>query len=102
MIELALLGEIDLIITKSITRFARNLIDTISTIRKLKEKNVEVFFQMENISTLDPSIEFLLTILAVHAEEESKNMSSNVKWSVKQKINRGGNLFKDVSYTIFF
>ncbi len=91
MIELALLGEIDLIITKSITRFARNLIDTISTIRKLKEKNVEVFFQKENISTLDPSIEFLLTILAVHAEEESKNISSNVKWSVKQKINRGGN-----------
>lgn len=91
MIDLALLGEIDLIITKSITRFARNLIDTISTIRKLKEKNVEVFFQKENISTLDPSIEFLLTILAVHAEEESKNISSNVKWSVKQKIDRGGN-----------
>ena len=55
MIELALLGEIDIIITKSITRFARNILDTISIVRNLKNHNVEVIFQKENISSLDPS-----------------------------------------------
>ncbi len=92
MIDLALLGEIDIIYTKSITRFARNLIDTISIIRKLKSHNVEVIFLKENLNTSDPTIGFLLTVLAVHAEEESKSISSNVKWSVKRKAQRGGNL----------
>ena len=70
MIELALLGEIDIIITKSITRFARNILDTISIVRNLKNHNVEVIFQKENISSLDPSIGFVLSVLAMHAEEE--------------------------------
>ncbi len=91
MIDLATLGEIDIIITKSITRFARNIVDTIKTVRTLKSHNVEVIFLKENISTLDSSIEFILSVLAVHAEEESRNISENVKWSVKRKMRKGGN-----------
>lgn len=92
MIELALLGEIDIIITKSITRFARNILDTISIVRNLKNHNVEVIFQKENISSLDPSIEFVLSILAMQAEEEIKNMSDNTKWSIKRRVREKGNL----------
>lgn len=92
MIELASMGEIDVIVTKSITRFARNLLESINIIRSLKLNNVEVIFQKENISTLDPSIEMVLTILAMHAEEESNNISQNTLWSVKRKIRKGGNL----------
>lgn len=92
MIELALMGEIDVIITKSITRFARNILDSISIIRKLRINNIEVFFQKENISTLDPSIEMILTILSMHAEEEITNMSENALWSIRRKIRKGGNL----------
>ncbi len=91
MISLALMGEIDVIITKSITRFARNLVDTISTVRELKINNVEVFFQKEGISTLDPSIELILTILAMHAEEELRNISENSTWSYERKMRNGGN-----------
>lgn len=92
MIELALMGEIDVIVTKSITRFARNILDSISIIRELRLNNVEVFFQKENISTLDPSIEMVLTILSMHAEEEITNMSENALWSIRRKIRKGGNL----------
>lgn len=92
MIELALLGEIDIIITKSITRFARNILDTISIVRNLKNHNVEVIFQKENISSLDPSIEFVLSVLAMHAEEESKNLSDNTKWSIRKKVINKRNL----------
>lgn len=91
MIELALMGEIDVIVTKSITRFARNILDTITIIRKLKINNVEVIFQKENISSLDPSIEMILTILASHAEEESNNISENIKWSIRKKVRKGCN-----------
>jgi len=91
MIELAMLGEIEVIITKSITRFARNLLDTVSIVRELKINNVEVYFQKEGISTLDPSIEMILTVLAMHAEEESKNISENTNWSFKRKMRAGGN-----------
>ena len=63
MISDALAGKIDLIITKSISRFARNTLDTISFVRKLKDKGVEVFFEKENLWTLDPKSLFL-TIMA--------------------------------------
>lgn len=92
MLELASMGEIDVIVTKSITRFGRNLIETINIIRSLKLNNVEVIFQKENISTFDSSIEMVLTILAMHAEEESNNISQNALWSIKRKIRKGGNL----------
>lgn len=92
MIELATLGEIDVIVTKSVTRFARNLIDTINVTRSLKNHGVEVIFQKENISSSDPSIELYLNILAMHAEEELRNISENTNWSIQRKIKNGGNL----------
>ena len=92
MIDLALAGEIDVIITKSITRFARNILTTITLVRQLKNHNVEIIFQKENISSLDPKSEFVLSILAMQAEEESKNISENTKWNIKRKVHAGGNL----------
>lgn len=92
MIDLARAGEINVIYTKSITRFARNILDTINIVRELKLINVEVIFQKENISSLDPSMEFVLSVLAMQAEEESKNISENTRWNITRKINNGGNL----------
>ena len=71
MVADALAGKIDLIITKSISRFARNTVDTLTTVRKLKEKGIEVFFEKENIRTLDGKGELLITIMSSLAQEES-------------------------------
>lgn len=88
MIESALRGEIDLIITKSISRFARNTLDTITYVRKLKAAGVEVYFEKENLWSLDDKTEFLLTIMASIAQEESRSISQNVtlgkRWSMKE------------------
>ena len=80
MIEDALAGKIDLIVTKSISRFARNTIDTLTTVRQLKEKDIEVFFEKENIYTLDSKGELLITIMSSIAQEESRSISENVTW----------------------
>lgn len=71
-------GKIDLIITKSVSRFARNTVDSLVTIRKLKEDNVEVYFEKENIYTFDGKGELLLTIMSSFAQEESRSISQNV------------------------
>ena len=76
----ALNGKINLIITKSISRFARNTLDTISYVRKLKNNGIEVFFEKENLWTLDPKSELILTIMASIAQEESRSISQNVTW----------------------
>ena len=89
MIEDALAGEIDLILTKSISRFARNTVDCLSEVRKLRDANVEVFFEKENISTNDTKIEMMLTIFASMAQEESKSISENVKWGIRKRMARG-------------
>lgn len=78
MIRDALDGKIDLIITKSVSRFARNTVDTLSTVRKLKERSVEVFFEKENIYTMDSKGELLITIMSSLAQEESRSISENV------------------------
>ena len=78
MIEDALNGKIDLIITKSVSRFARNTVDSLTTIRTLKERGIEVFFEEQNIYTLDSKGELLLTIMSSLAQEESRNISENV------------------------
>ena len=75
MIQDAMAGKIDLIITKSISRFARNTVDTLTTVRKLKEKGIEVFFEKENIYTLDSKGELLITIMSSIAQEESRSIS---------------------------
>ncbi len=73
-------GKIDLVLTKSISRFARNTLDCIQYIRKLKEKNIGVFFEKENVNTLDSTGEFLITILGSLAQEESRSLSTNTRW----------------------
>ena len=84
MIEDALAGKIDLIITKSLSRFARNTVDTLTVIRKLKAADVEVFFQKENIYTMDSKGEFLLTLMSSIAQEESRSISENVTWGQRK------------------
>ena len=88
MIKDALDGKIELIITKSISRFARNTLDTISYTRKLKAKGIEVYFEKENLWSLDEKTEFLLTIMASMAQEESRSISQNVtmgkRWGMKE------------------
>jgi len=89
MIEAARNGLIDLIITKSISRFSRNTVDSIRLIQELKNKNVEVFFEKENISTFDPKIELIMSILSGMAEEESRSISENVKWGNTKRFEKG-------------
>ena len=89
MIRDALNGKIDLIVTKSISRFARNTVDSLMTIRKLKEKGVEVYFEKENIYTLNGSGELLITIMSSLAQEESRSLSENVKWGYRKAFSDG-------------
>ncbi len=89
MVHDALNGKIDLIITKSISRFARNTVDSLQTIRQLKEKGVEVYFEKENIWTLDSKGEVLLTIMSSLAQEESRSISENVKWGARKRFAEG-------------
>ena len=89
MIQDALAGRIDLIITKSVSRFARNTVDTLTAIRKLKEYGVEVYFEEQNIYTLDGKGEVLLTIMSSIAQEESRNISENVTWGIRKRFADG-------------
>ena len=89
MINDGLNKKFDLLLTKSISRFARNTVDTLSYVRKLKEKNVAIFFEEENINTLEMSGELLLTILSSVAQQESETISSHVKLGLKMKMQRG-------------
>ena len=89
MIADALEGKIDLIITKSVSRFARNTVDTLTTVRQLKEKGVEVYFEKENIYTLDSKGELLITIMSSLAQEESRSISENVTWGQRKRFADG-------------
>ena len=89
MIADAMDGKIDLILTKSISRFARNTVDCLTTIRKLKEKGVEVRFEKENIKTLEASGELLITIMSSLAQEESRSISENTKWGRRKRMAEG-------------
>ena len=89
MIKDAESGKIDMILTKSVSRFARNTVDSLLTIRKLKEKNVAVVFEKEGVNTLDGTGEILITILSSLAQEESRNISENTRWGVVRKFEKG-------------
>ena len=89
MIADALDGKIDLIITKSVSRFARNTVDSLVTVRQLKEKGVEVYFEKENIYTLDSKGELLITIMSSLAQEESRSISENVTWGRRKRMADG-------------
>ena len=86
--------DIDLILTKSISRFARNTVDCLSCIRRLKERNIAIYFEKEHINTLEATGELLITILSSQAQEESRNISENVKWGLKRKYENGEVLIK--------
>lgn len=91
MIEACVNGEYDLVVTKSVSRFARNLVDCITLIRKLKNLNppVGVFFETDNLYTLDENTEFMLSFLATFAQEESVKKSEAMNWSLEQRFNDG-------------
>ena len=89
MIEEAMEGNIDYIITKSISRFARNTLDCLKYIRKLKENNIPVYFEKENINTMDAKGEVLLTIMASLAQQESQSLSQNVKLGFQYRFQQG-------------
>ena len=89
MVEDALSGAIDLIITKSVSRFARNTMDSLTTIRKLKENRVECYFEKENIWTFDGKGELLLTIMSSLAQEESRSISENCTWGQRKRFADG-------------
>lgn len=101
-------GKIDLILTKSVTRFARNTVDLLKTIRYLKDIGVEVRFEKENISTMSKDSELILSILASVAQVEAENISSNIKWSISKRMKEGkdqyrptfGYDYKDGKYVI--
>lgn len=89
MIEACKTGEIDMIITKSISRFARNTLDCLKYIRMLKDKNIPVFFEKESINTMDAKGEVLLTIMASLAQQESQSLSQNVKMGLQFRYQNG-------------
>ena len=75
--------------TKSVSRFARNTVDTLTTVRKLKEKGIEVYFEKENIYTLDSKGELLITIMSSLAQEESRSISENTTWGQRKRFADG-------------
>ena len=89
MIAAAEKGDIDIILTKSIQRFARNTVDLLETIRHLKDIGVEVRFEKEHINSMDGDGELMLTILASFAQEESHSISENVKWGTRKRFEQG-------------
>lgn len=89
MVEDALNGKINLIVTKSVSRFARNTVDSLVTVRKLKEVGVEIYFQKENIYTLDSKGELFITIMSSLAQEESRSISENVTWGQRKRFADG-------------
>ena len=89
MIEECHDGNIDMIITKSISRFARNTLDCLKYIRELKDLNISVFFEKESINTMDAKGEVLLTIMASLAQQESQSLSQNVKLGIQYRYQQG-------------
>ncbi len=82
-------GEIDMILTKSISRFARNTLDCLQYIRQLKEKRIAIYFEKENINTLDAKGEILITIMASLAQQESQSISENVRMGIQYQFQQG-------------
>lgn len=82
-------GKIDLVITKSISRFARNTVTLLEAVRELKGLGIDIFFEEQNIHTMSADGELLLTILAGYAEEESRTVSENMRWRVRKNFEEG-------------
>ncbi len=82
-------GRIDMILTKSVSRFSRNTVDLLQTVRRLKELGIEVFFERENISTCSTASELMLTVASSFAQEESRSISENVRWGIRRGFEAG-------------
>ena len=82
-------GKIDLILVKSISRFARNTLALLNTVRELKGLGIGVYFEEQKLDTLSGDGEFMLTILAPFAQEESRSVSENCKWRIRKKFEQG-------------
>lgn len=89
MIGLCRQRKIDLILTKSLSRFARNTVDSLNYIRELKALGIAVFFEKENINTLESDTEMMLTIMSCFAQAESESISKNVSWGIRQSFKNG-------------
>ena len=89
MINDAKTGKIDMIITKSISRFARNTVTLLRVVRELKDIGVGVLFEENNIYTMSSEGEMMLAVLASFAQEEGRSMSENNKWACRKKFERG-------------
>jgi len=89
MVKDGLAGKFDLILTKSVSRFARNTVDSLTTVRKLKEVGCEIWFEEQNIYTLDSKGELLITIMSSLAQEESRSISENVTWGKRKQMADG-------------
>ena len=89
MVADAKAGKIDLILTKSISRFARNTVDSLVITRELKKNGVEIFFEKENISSMDAQAELIFTIMSSIAQEESRSISENVRWGLLRRMEAG-------------
>ena len=82
-------GKIDLVLVKSISRFARDTVDCLHTVRRLKEKGIAVRFERENIDSMSEDGELLLTLLASFAQEESRSIGDNIRWGVRRGVAEG-------------
>ena len=89
MVDACRAGNVDMIITKSISRFARNTVVLLETVRELKSLNVDVFFEEQNLHSSSADGELMLTILASYAQEESRSVSENCKWRIRKGFERG-------------
>ena len=89
LIEDCMAGKIEMVVTKSISRFARNTLDCLKYIRQLKDRNIAVYFEKESINTLDAKGEVLLTIMASLAQQESQSLSQNVKLGLQYRYQQG-------------
>jgi DNA invertase Pin-like site-specific DNA recombinase len=89
MVADGLAGKFDLLVTKSVSRFARNTVDSLTTVRKLKEVGCEIWFEEQNIYTLDSKGELLITIMSSLAQEESRSISENVTWGQCKRMADG-------------
>lgn len=95
MIDDAVDGKIDLILTKSLSRFARNVVDTLNYVRALRGKGVTVLFEKENINTAESQGELLLTILSALAQQESISISQNTTWGIQKRMENGDYAFRE-------
>jgi len=89
MIKDAKEGKIEMIITKSLSMFGRNTVDTLKAVRELREKNIDIYFEKENIHTINSEGELLITLISAVAQQTSQSQSKNVKWGIRKQYERG-------------